>query len=184
MAKTYKSVIHHFQAAPERVQNYFPDFVQLVDQYDWEVSVSYVFSRIEQAKRMTIYCGIVKLHWCESTLTWKLVSEDHMARSRFRELFKIVFGRKIPDDLITKLEKGEAVRDKIAHGMKWTPKEAREGLTSVIDFATEFNDCVFHHAGFRPFGDLRGYKGRREPLTKATTRWILRGMGIPQRAEH
>ena len=62
MAKTYKSVIHHFQAAPERVQNYFPDFVQLVDQYDWEVSVSYVFSRIEQAKRMKIYCGIVKLH--------------------------------------------------------------------------------------------------------------------------
>ena len=181
MAKTYKGVIQHYQAAPEGVRNYFPDFVELVERYNWEVPISYVFSRIEQARRITIYCGIVKLHWCESTLTWKLVSEDHMARGRFRELFKIVFGRKIPDDLMTKLEKGEDVRDKIAHGMKWTPKEAREGLTSVLDFATEFNDFVYQLAGFRPFGDLRGYKGRKEPLTKTTTRWILRGMGIPQK---
>ncbi len=184
MAKTYIGVIRHFQAAPEGVQNYFPDFVQLVEQYDWEVPVSYVFSRIEQAKRMTIYCGIVKLHWCESTLTWKLVSEDHMARGRFRELFRTVFGQKIPDEILAKLEKGEKVRDKIAHGVKWTPKEARECLTSVVDFATEFNECVFRRAGFRPFGDLRGYKGRKEPLSKDTTRWILRGMGIPQRNEN
>ena len=64
--------------------------------------------------------------------------------------------------------------------MSWTPKEAREGLTSVLDFATEFNDFVSSLAGFRPFGKLRGYKGRKKPLPKATTRWILRGMGIPQ----
>jgi hypothetical protein len=104
-----------------------------------------------------------------------------MARGRFRELFKIVFGRKIPDNLVAKLEKGESVRDKIAHGMSWTQKEAREGLTSVLDFATEFNDYVHQRAGFRPFGKLRGYKGRKQPLTKTTTRWILRGMGIPQK---
>ena len=91
------------------------------------------------------------------------------------------FGRKIPDDMYSKLEKGEAVRDKIAHGMKWTPKEAREGLTSVFDFAAEFNEFVYQHGGFRPFGNLTGYKGRKEPLPKSTTRWILRGMGIPQK---
>lgn len=183
MTKTYKGVIRHFEAAPKEVQNYFPDFVQLVEKYDWEVPVSYVFSRVEQAKRMSVYCGIVKLHWCESTLTWKLVSEDYMDRDRFRKLFQIVYGRKIPADLLAKLEKGEAVRDKIAHGMEWTPIEAREGLTSVIDFATGFNDFLYKYAGFRPFGDLRGYKGRKEPLPKATTRWVLRGMGIPKKRE-
>lgn len=181
MPKTYRSVINHYKAAPKSIQEYFPDFVNLVENYDWEISVSYVFSRIEQAKRMTIYCGIVKIHWCESKLTWKLVSEDHMARSRFKNLFKIVFGKMIPNELVGKLEKGEKVRDKIAHGMNWTPKEAREGLTSVLDFAEEFNEFVSSLGGFRPFGNLRGYKGRKMPLQKSTTKWILLGMGIPQK---
>lgn len=182
-AHTYKSVINHFNAAPERVRKYFPDFVDLVSNYDWEVPISYVFSRIEQAKRLTIYCGIVKLHWCDASLTWRLVNEDHMARGRFKDLFKIVFGRKIPDHLKIKLENGEKVRDKIAHGISWTPAEARDALVNVIDFASGFNEFVYKQAGFRPFGDLRGYKGRKEPLSKATTKWILRGMGIPKKNE-
>ena len=186
MSRSYRGVIRHYEAAPERIRDYFPYFVELVERYNynWEVPISYVFSRIEQAKRMTIYCGIVKLHWCESSLTWRLVSEDHLSRRRFRELFEIVFGRKIPNHLIEKLEKGEHVRDKIAHGMPWQPAEARKGLTNVIDFAEEFNEFVAEHAGFRPFGDLRGYRGKREPLTKTTTRWVLRGMGIPKREEN
>ena len=186
MAKSYKGVIQRYKAAPERIRDYFPDFVELVERsnLDWEVPISYVFSRVEQAKRMTIYCGIVKLHWCESSLTRKLVSEDHLSRRRFRELFEIVFGKKIPNHLIKKLEKGERVRDKIAHGMTWTPAEAREGLTNVIAFAAEFNEFVTEHASFRPFGDLRGYRGRKKSLTKDTTKWVLRGMGIPKREEN
>ncbi len=183
-SRSYRGVLQHYEAAPERIRSYFPDFAELVTRHNWEVSISYVFSRIERAKRMTIYCGIMKLHWCESSLTWKLVSKDHLSRRRFRELFEIVFGQKIPNHLIEKLEKGERVRDKIAHGMTWTPAEAREGLTNVIDFTAEFNEFVAEHAGFRPFGDLRGYKGRKEPLTQDTTKWVLRGMGIPKREEN
>lgn len=155
----------------------------LVENYDWEVSVSYVFSRTEQAKRMTIYCGITKLHWAESTLTWKMVCEDYLSRSRFYELFRGVFGKKIPDDIRRKLEASEDVRDIISHGMGWSAAEARIALTQVVYFATELNSFVDREAGYQPFGDLRGYKGRKEPLTKATTRWILRGMGIPKKAE-
>jgi hypothetical protein len=106
-----------------------------------------------------------------------------MDRGRFKDLFKVVFGRKIPDELTAKLEKGEAIRDKIAHGLVWKQIEAREGLVSVVEFATEFNEFVYHEAGFRPFGNLRGYKGRKQPLPKETTRWVLRGMGIPKRTE-
>lgn len=183
MAKSYIGVIRAFETAPEGVRNYFPNFVELVRNYQWEVSVSYVFSRMEQAKRMTIYCGIVKLHWCESPLTWKLVSEDHMKRERFKSLFNIVFSEKIPSALSGKLEKGEKVRDKIAHGQRWESSDVRIGLCSTIEFATEFNDFVYDKAEFRPFGDLRGFKGRKQPLTTATTRWVLRGMGIPQKNE-
>lgn len=183
MSKSYIGVIRCFDDAPDNVKAYFPDFVKLVEKYEWGVPVSYLFTRVEQAKRMAIYCGIVKLHECESALTRKLVSEDHMARGRFKSLFHTVYGRKIPDELIAKLEKGEKIRDKIAHGMDWTAKEAREGLCSTIEFAGEFNTFVNKHAGFEPFGSLQGFKGRAQPLSTATTHWVLRGMGIPQKNE-
>ena len=41
------------------------------------------------------------------------------------------------------------------------------------------NDWVYQAAGVRPFGDKRGFKGRAEALDKSTTRWILKGMGLP-----
>ena len=179
MARNYIQVINHYDKAPERVRNYFPRLIELVENYEWEISISYAHSRLERAKRMTIYCGIVKLHWCEATLTRKLINEDHMSRGRFRKLFEVVFGKRIPSRLIEKLEKAELIRDKISHGITWKEAEARKGLVDLIDFATEFNDFVDDQAGFRPFGNLKGFKGRKEPLTKQSTRWILRGMGIP-----
>ncbi len=178
MAKTYKGVISHFNKAPNEVRDYFPDFTQLVEKYPWEVSVSYFFSRVEQAKHMTIYCGIVKLHWCDSALTRKMVNEEHMSRGRFKTLFKTVFGKNISESILRKLESGESVRDKIAHGKSWTQKEVRGGLVSSIDFSIEFNDFVQNIAGFRPFGNLKGFKGRAESLPKSTTKWVLQGMGI------
>jgi len=178
MVKSYKQVIKHFQESSDEIQEYFPDFETLVKEYGWEIPVSYVFSRIERAKRMTIYCGITKLHWAESSLTRKLIHEDQMSRGRFYELFKIVFGKEIPDDIREKLEAAESVRDKIAHGMSWAPADARLAMTQVIDYAEAFNEFVNDIAGFQPFSNLRGFKGRGEPLTKDTTKWILRGMGI------
>lgn len=183
MSKTYRGLINHFSNAPKQVQEYFPDFIELVEKYPWEVSISYMFSRIEQAKHMTIYCGIVKRHWCEKSLTKRAVNEEHMTRGRFKELFITVFNVKIPSDLLSKLELGESARDKIAHGKNWTQKEVREGLTATIDFASEFNEFVSKKAGFRPFGNLTGFKGRAESLPKATTQWVLRGMGIPNKGK-
>ena len=184
MTKSYKGVIREYNEAPQQVRGYFPNFVELVENYDWEISISYVFSRVELAKRNTIYCGIVKLHWCDAVLTRKLVNEDHMSRGRFLDLFEVVFGGRVPKQIVAKLENGEQVRDKVAHGMKWKQIEARQGLVSVIDFAKDFNDFVDSKAGFCPFGDLRGFKGRGQPLTKATTRWVLKGMGIPKKEQN
>ncbi|MCY4614747.1 MAG: hypothetical protein OXB94_14155 [Nitrospira sp.] len=182
MAKSYKGVIRRYDDAPQQIQDYFPNFVELVINYKWEISISYVFSRVELAKRNTIYCGIVKLHRCDAVLTRRLVNEDHMSRRRFLDLFSVVFGCKVPEPVVSKLVDGERVRDKVAHGMNWKQIEARQGLVSVLDFATDFNEFVGSgKARFRPFGDLRGFKGRGQPLTKATTGWVLKGMGIPKR---
>lgn len=177
----YKQLLAHFKGKPQEIQDYFPAFPDLVEGYSWDVAVSYVFSRVEAVKHATIYCGIVKLHWTDSTLTRELVDKDHMSRGRFRELFKIVYGKPIDDALLKKLGEAEAIRDKIAHGKKWTDEQARTALKDIFDFAEGFNIFILSIANLKPFGDLRGFKGRKESLPKETTRWVLRGMGIPSK---
>ena len=115
---------------------------------------------------------------CNKDLTRELVSNNHMSRRRFLDLFDTIIECRVPENLVAKLHVGERVRDKVVHGMKWDQKEARQALVSVLDFAEDFNDFVDEQAGFRPFGDLRGFKGRTRPLGKKTTRWVLIGMGI------
>lgn len=179
----YLQVLDHFKATPQEVQDYFPSFEDLVKGYPWDVSVSYVFSRVEAAKHSTIYCGIVKLHWTDSALTRELIDKDHMSRGRFRDLFKIVFGKSIKKDLTDKLNEAENIRDKIAHGKKWTDAQARKALIDIFDFAVGFNTFAQESAGFKPFSGLRGFKGRKQSLPKETTRWVLLGMGIPGKGE-
>jgi len=172
-------VINHFNESSEDVQWYFEGFEDLVTHYSWQVSIGYVFSQIERAKRRTLYCGFVKLHSCESTVTWNLVNREYLSRDKFIELFKTVFDKSIPEDLIEQLKKAETIRDRAAHGLdNWVEADARQCLVDAIDFAEEFNEFVDQQAGFRPFGNLQGFKGRGVPLPKETTRWVLKGMGV------
>lgn len=175
----YKQVLAYFQGKSQEIQDYFPAFPKLVSDYSWDVSVSYVFSRVETMKHAVIYCGIVKLHWADSELTRELVDKDHMSRGRFRDLFKTVFGESIDGVLLKKLGEAESIRDKIVHGKKWTDDQARTALRDIFEFAEGFNVFVDKVGGFKPFGNLRGFKGRKESLPKETTRWVLKGMGIP-----
>ena len=177
--RSYKDVIKHFNESSEDVQWYFQDLENLVAEYAWQVSIGYVFSQIERAKRMTLYCGIVKLHRCDASLTQTLIDREHLSRTRFIDLFGTVFGEPIPMDLIGRLKEAETIRDRAAHGSKdWREADARQCLVDAIGFAEGFNKFVYEQAGFRPFGKLQGFKGRRVALPKATTNWILKGMGI------
>lgn len=101
-----------------------------------------------------------------------------MSRGRFRDLFQVVFGKPLDKSLADKLYNAEKIRDKVLHGKDWTDAQAREALVNMFDFAENFNDFVYDLAGFKPFSDLRGFKGRKQSLPKPTTRWVLRGMGI------
>lgn len=177
----YKQVLVHFEKKAAVIQRYFPAFPDLVASFSWDVSVTYVFSRLEAAKHAIIYCGIVKLHWTDSKLTRELVDKDHMSRGRFKELFKIVYGKPIEERLLAKLAEAEKVRDRISHGKQWSAAEARKALIEAFDFAEELDDFVFNNGGFRPFGDLRGFKGAKAPLPRETTRWVLKGMGVPNK---
>ena len=178
-SKNYKQVLAQFNGKSKDIIGYFPEFRKLAVGYSWDVSLSYVFSRIEKAKHMTIYCGIVKLHWTNSALTKELIDKDHMSRSRFRELFKTVYGDSMNAALMDKLSGAEAIRDKVVHGKSWSDEQARTALIEIFDFAEGLNELTHKIAGFKIFGDLRGFKGRKESLSRDTTRWVLRGMGIP-----
>lgn len=175
---TYKGVLERFAALPQPIREYFWSVEDLVRAYPWEISIAHVFSQIERAKHMTIYCGIVKLHSTDAELTWRLVEADHMSRGRFRELFEVAFGRPIPDALAAKLSAAEKVRDKIIHGKDWNDAQAREALCDAFEFAEGFDVFLREAGGFSPFGDLRGFKGRGEALSKETSHWVLRGMGL------
>lgn len=179
MPANYKQLIALYDQKPKAIRTYFEDFPSLVEDYNWRVVVAYVFSRIEAVKHTTLYCGIVKLHHTDAALTWDMLNKDHMSRGRFKELFSIVFGKAIDKQILDQLASAERIRDRAVHGKQLSSADARVGIRDALNFCEAFNDFVSDLAGFRPFCDLRGFSGRREKLSKDTTRWVLRGMGIP-----
>jgi hypothetical protein len=176
--KNYKQVIKRLRQAPKGIQKYFEPAVQLIEGYNWEVSLAYMFSRIELAQNMTLYCGVVKLHRAHIEVAWSAINSLHLTRQSFRELFKTVFGKPLDSQIINKIIEVEKIRDKTMHGKDVTDAEYRRAVVWIIEYAESFNDFVYNLAGFKPFGDLSGFKGRKVPLDKSTTKWLLMGMKI------
>jgi hypothetical protein len=179
MPANYRQLLGVFNSKPKNIRDYFVAFPDLVEDCEWEVPVSYVFLKIERVKHMTLYVGIRRLHRADAEMTWDLLNKDHMSRGRFRELFEIVFGKAIEKPILDKLSAGEKMRDRVVHGKNISAAEMRTGLKDAFDFCETFDGFVYRTAGFRPFGELRGFVGRGKPLSKETTRWVLQGMGIP-----
>ena len=176
--RTYRDVLKKYEQAPAFIQDYFKHLPGLVKNYPWNVSIGYVFTRIEYTKHMTIYCGILKLHGADSTLTWNALKRIYMSREKFIELFNTVYGQQIESSILKKLQDSEKVRDEIVHGKYPKDAKIRKTMVDIIEFCIQFNDFVESIAGFKPMSDLRGFKGRGQPLDKSTTRWLLKGMGF------
>lgn len=176
--KTWKGVLNSFRQAPQEIQDYFPSLPGLLNSFPWDVCLAYMFARLELAHNMAIYCGVVKLHRAEISLAWKAVENQHMTRKDFRQFFTVVMGKPISKLTYAKLEKAEKIRDKVLHGKVATPAQMREAAVNVLSYAEDLNQFVSGLAGFQPFDDLRGFKGRAQSLDVATTRWLLKGMGF------
>lgn len=142
-----------------------------------DVSLSYVFSKIEDAKRTTIYFGLVKLHNTNAEQTKSWIRKHHLTRNDFLSLFHVVYGDSLAEKELALLAAAEDVRDKVAHGQDWSDAEARTALVSVLQFATALNDFVRARGVTEPFnGDKRGWRGRAPGLPQQTTRWVLKGI--------
>jgi hypothetical protein len=74
------------------------------------------------------------------------------------------------------LDSAEGVRNRVIHGKRTPEHEKREAIVEVIQYAEKFNEIVYAAAKFRPFGDLKGFQADGQSLSKAATRWVLKGM--------
>jgi len=171
-------VQHHYDARPREIRGYFTHLPALLTSFPLDVSISYVFAQVELAHNMTLYCGVVKKHRANPKMARNVIDSHHMTRSGFQERFEIVFEDPVPTAVIASLENAEKIRDKIMHGKNALEREKRGAIYNVLTYAEEFNGAVSLLSGFRPFGNLTGFKGRAKSLDASTTRWVLKGMGF------
>jgi hypothetical protein len=177
MAKNQRQVITEFESKPEKIRSYFQHLVDLIEKYPWDISLGYVFSKIEDAKRVSLYFGIVRLHNANATVTRDWVRDHYLNRDHFLKLFCTIYGKPIPDSTLSLLERTENIRDKVAHAQNWSDSDARHAIVDALKFAESFNDLIRNLGVTEPFnGDKRGWRGAATGLPVDTSLWILRGI--------
>jgi len=176
--KSKPGLLNRFNAAPAEIRAYFEHVPKLIADFPLDVCLSYVFAQVERAQNSILYCGVVKLHRADATLARTAIDVHHMTRPEFKAKFETVLGKAIPPATSDLLAKAEDARDRVMHGKQTTDEEKRNAVASVLDYAEAINQLVSSIAGFKPFGDLRGFKGAAQSLDKSTTRWLLKGMGF------
>lgn len=180
--KNWRGVVKRYEGCSEEVQSYFANIPNLVENYDWETSLGFMFIRVEKAHNTMLYCGATKLHKANIEIARNLVDKHHITRKEFRRLFKNVFGKPVESSLSNVLKEAEAVRDKVVHGKKTTDADNRKAIVRVLEYAEGMNVFVSDISGFKPFtNDLRGFKGLAGALDKSTTGWLMKGLGFEKK---
>ena len=174
---SWRGVLNRYMVTPDPVRDYFVHLPSLLEQYPLDVSISYLFGRVELVQNNALYCGLVKLHLVDTVLASIAIDGHPLFRDDYHTFYWAIYGKKPKPKTFRKLEDAENVRDRILHGKQVDPKDMRRAILDVLEFAEKFNSDVNDIAGFLPFGDLRGFKGRALALDKSTSRWVLRGIG-------
>ena len=176
--KSRKGVVQQYKQCSRDVRDYLEHLPDLADDFPLDVALSYMFARVEQAHLDSLYCGVVKLHEAQKDVASQTILSQHMTRESFAQFFKAIFGKDVPPRTADRLNEAYKVRNKVLHGKLASEADMRKAVGRLLEYAEEFNGFVESAAGFRPLGDLRGFKGRAESLPKSTTRWLLKGMGF------
>jgi hypothetical protein len=174
----WRGVLAKFNGLDPKVQEYFSHLPGLAKDYPWEVAISYLFAKVELAHNMLIYCAVVKLHRVHTEIASRGVNNHHMTRDGFKTLFHTVTGKTLKPETLAKLSSAEGTRDRLLHGKAVTEDAKRKAVVDILEYAVAFNGDSHVCCGIKPFGKLKGFKGRTKPLDKSTSRWVLKGMGI------
>ena len=175
----HKTLLRRFNDHSNEVIEYFDPCLELLEnEFKYEVAISYMFSRIEIAHREALYFGVVKLHDVDSSLAKKAIYKYDLTRKDFREKLEQIYGYKIPEPLRQKIESAEDVRDRILHGKGIKAGEMSFAILDAMDYFSGLNDLLYEKSEIWLAGDRRGFKGRKLSHSKATSNWVLRGMGL------
>ena len=174
-----------FDELPDGIQAMLGDQIKTLLNHaeNLDLLIAFCFMKIEQAHHRALIGGVVKKLHCNSQLATKIISQQHMTRKKFLELFNATFGK--PLDSATKFHHSKAVkvRDAIIHGKSTTPSEKRVAIAHCFAYMAALNNQVYDLAKFNPLKDMRGYKGRKAGLSKGQTKWILMGIGYSQKPD-
>lgn len=175
----WRGVANYYSNCSNDVQTYYADLPKLLQDFDWEVPLGFMFTRVEKAHNRMLYCGAIKCHKANVQVARNFVDQHHMTRNEFRRLFKNVFGEELKASLRSLIEEAETVRDKVVHGKDVSAANKRAAVVRILDYSEGMNEFVNELGKFKPFtNDLRGFAGRRAALDKSTTQWLMRGLGF------
>lgn len=182
-SKSYKGILKYYnEVTTEEIRKYFNYLPLLLNQSEilYEVILAYLFLKIEQAQNRCLYGGIVKIHHANANFVGKIIDKQHLTRDGFQTLYKNVMGHPFPHKALEQIQNAERIRDKVIHGKDVSDDKLRIAIIACLKYAELVNDEMSSNrgAGFKPFGDMRGFKGRGESLDVRTTKWLMRGLGF------
>ena len=167
--KSYKGILTEYQSLPEDIQKYFEYLPELI-KGDYEIAIAYLFFKIEQGQNRLLYGGAVKLFAADIEVARNIVN--------YHQIYKNIFNKPLPDRIIKQLKEAEKTRDKVVHGKQVKEDQLRQAITDCLIYAKLVNEEIKNIASFEPFGDMRGFKGRKESLSKDVTHFLLKGLGF------
>ena len=172
-------VVTRINASSDEVKGFFDPVTELIENYRWEVSIGYMFTRVEQAHNHLLRGAAVKIHGVNGQTANRFVDRQHMTRKEFSHLYKNVVGVQVPARAAKFLSDAEKIRDRVVHGKSVSERDQRTAIIYIVEYAEEINSELQEKANFSPFkADQRGYAGRRVTLPDATSAWVMKGLGF------
>lgn len=178
MVANYRSVIQVIKKSTEDVEWFYQPIIDLIEGYDWGVSLAYAFSQLERGQKNALYCGMRKIHGVNSDVAWAAIGGEHLTRKDYRERFKVVIGVSLPKEMIDRIVAAEKIRDGLMHGNSPSSADMRKAIVAVIKYSEEMNNLCGEKQGFRPYGKLQGFAGAGRTLSKSTSRLVAKGLGF------
>ena len=116
-------VVARIDATTEEVKSFFDPISELIRNYSWEVSIGYMFTRVEQAHIHLLRGAAVKIHSVNAPTANRLVVGQHITRKEFSRMYKNVVGGAVPARSAKLLSEAEIIRDRVVNGKRVAEKD-------------------------------------------------------------
>jgi hypothetical protein len=170
---TYRGISAQFDKMPPGIRWYYEHLPSLAIKYSWEVTLAYMFARLEAGQRRTLYAGLIKMHRASSAIAWRAIDEHHLSATRFKQLFEAVFGEPADIDAIKALRTAQPARNAVMHGQSVADASIRSAVIGLLHYSHYINEQTGSLAGFCPYGDLHGFRGCGKPISDSDTQALL-----------